>query len=66
MFKYQNVKKYVYFYFFENFEHMDLFLWNILKFTKKLKRFGELLIRKRKFEIEKPHVHKLFFNALNI
>jgi hypothetical protein len=29
-------KNYV-FLFFENFEHMDLFLWNILKFTIKLK-----------------------------
>jgi hypothetical protein len=37
------------FFFFENFEHMDPFLWNILKFTKKLKQFGEHLINKKDF-----------------
>jgi hypothetical protein len=65
MFEYHNLKKYV-FLFFEIFEDMDIFLWNILKFTKKLKQFGELLIKKRTFEIEKPHVDKLFFSALNM
>jgi len=42
MSEYQNIKKYV-FLFFECFEHMDPFLWNILQFTKKLKWFGEHL-----------------------
>jgi hypothetical protein len=37
------------FLFFKCFEHMDPFLWNILKFTKKLKWFGEHLIRKKYF-----------------
>jgi hypothetical protein len=37
------------FLFVENFEHMDPFLWNILKFTKKLKQFGEHLINKKDF-----------------
>jgi hypothetical protein len=37
------------FLFFECFEHMDLFLWNILKFTKKLKQFDEHLIREKDF-----------------
>jgi len=36
MFKYQNLKKYMYSYFLKCFEHMDPFLWNILKFTKKI------------------------------
>ncbi len=31
------------------FEHMDPFLWNILKFTKKMKWFGEHLIMKKYF-----------------
>jgi hypothetical protein len=40
--------KWVYvFLFFECFEHLDLFLWNILKFTKKLKQFHKHLIRKK-------------------
>jgi hypothetical protein len=39
-------KKVNVFIFLEHFEHMDPFLWNILKFTKKLKWFGEHLIRK--------------------
>jgi hypothetical protein len=33
------------FLFFECFEHMNPFLWSILKFTKKLKQFGKHLIR---------------------
>jgi hypothetical protein len=37
------------FLFFECFEHMDLFLWNILKFTKKLNQFGEHLIKENDF-----------------
>jgi hypothetical protein len=46
----------------ECFKHMDPFLWNILKFTKKLKRFGEYLIRKKNFwNKKKSHVHILFF-----
>jgi hypothetical protein len=32
---------------FECFEHMDIFLWSILKFTKKLKQFGKHLIREK-------------------
>jgi hypothetical protein len=47
---------------FECFQHMDPFLWNILKFTKKLKWFGENLIKGKKIETKKPLVH----NALNI
>ncbi len=38
---------------------MDPFLWNILKFTKKLKQFGEHLIREKDFWYKKiicPHV----------
>jgi hypothetical protein len=38
---------------FECFEHMDPFLWNILKFTKKLKQFGEHLINEKDFLIQK-------------
>jgi hypothetical protein len=37
------------FLFFECFEHMDPFLCNILKFTKKLKTFGEHLIKEKNF-----------------
>jgi hypothetical protein len=47
------------FLFFEFFEDMDPFLWNILKFTKKLKWFGEHLMRKKDFWNKKttcPHV----------
>jgi len=47
------------FLFFECFEHMDPFLWSILKFTKKLKWFNEHLIRKKNFWNKKttwPHV----------
>jgi hypothetical protein len=46
------------FLFFECFEHMDPILWNTLKFTKKLKWFGEILIRKKNFWNKKttcPH-----------
>jgi hypothetical protein len=46
------------FLFFECFEDMDPFLWNILKFIKKLKWFGEHLIRKKNFWNKKttcPH-----------
>jgi hypothetical protein len=46
------------FLFFECFEHMDLFLWSILKFTKKLKQFGKHLIRENDFWCKKttcPH-----------
>jgi hypothetical protein len=46
------------FLFFECFEHMDPFLWSILKFTKNLKWFGEHLIRKKYFWNKKttcPH-----------
>jgi hypothetical protein len=54
------------FLFFECFEHMDLFLWNILKFTKKLKLFSEHLIRENDFWLKKPPIHMLFLSALNI
>jgi hypothetical protein len=54
------------FLFLEYFEHMDPFLWNILKFTKKLKWFYEHLIRKSTFERKKPLVHMFFLSALNI
>jgi hypothetical protein len=37
------------FLFFECFELMDPLLWNILKFTKKLKQFGEHLIKEKDF-----------------
>jgi hypothetical protein len=51
--------KWVYvFLFFECFEHLDLFLWTILNFTKKLKWFCEHLIRKNDFwnkETTCPH-----------
>ncbi len=54
--KYENV--YV-FLCFQCFEHMDPFLWNILNFTKKLKWFGEHLIKEKGFWYKKttwPHV----------
>jgi hypothetical protein len=38
-------KKAYVFLFFEFFEHMNIFLWNMLRFKKKLKWFGEHLIR---------------------
>jgi hypothetical protein len=65
MFEYQNLKG-IYILVFECFEHMDPFLWNILKFTKKLKQFGEHLIMKKDFwnkEITCAHV---FLCVLNI
>jgi hypothetical protein len=52
MFKDVRVSKYKrehVFLFFECFEHMDPLLWNILKFIKWLKWFGEHLIRKKDF-----------------
>jgi len=45
---------------------MDTFLWNILKFTKKMKQFGEHLVRKRTFDTKKSLIHMLFLSALNI
>jgi hypothetical protein len=45
---------------------MDPFLWNILKFTKKLKQVGEHLIREKEFDTKKPLLHMLFLSALNI
>jgi hypothetical protein len=59
-------KKTYVFLFFECFEHMDPFLWNVLKFSKKLKQFGEHLIWKKIFETKNPLVHMLFLSALNI
>jgi hypothetical protein len=41
-------------YVFQFFERMDPFLWNILKFKKKLKWFGEHLIREKYFLYKKP------------
>jgi hypothetical protein len=52
--------------FFEFLEHMDPFLWNILKFTKKLKQFGEHLIREKDFLYKKTACHMIFLNVLNI
>jgi hypothetical protein len=49
----ESKKTYV-FQFFECFEHMDPFLWNILKFTKKLKWFNEHLIRE-KYLLHRKH-----------
>jgi hypothetical protein len=52
-------KKVYVFLFFECFENMDPFLWNILKFIKYWKWFGEYLIRKKNFWNKKttcPHV----------
>jgi hypothetical protein len=40
---------------------MDPFSWNILNFTKKLKRFGEHLIRENDFWYEKTTYPHLFF-----
>jgi hypothetical protein len=45
------------FLFFESFEHMDPFLWNILKFTKKLNWFVEHLIRKKKLKQKTTYPH---------
>jgi hypothetical protein len=54
------------FLFFECFEHMDPFLWNILKFTKKLKRFGKHLIKEKDIWYKKTTCPHFFLNALNI
>jgi hypothetical protein len=51
-------KKAYVFFFFEFFEHMNPFSWNILRFTKKLKWFGEHLIKEKNFwykKITDPH-----------
>jgi hypothetical protein len=50
--------------FFECFEHMDPLLWNILKFTKKLKWFDEHLIRKKDFWNLKTTYSHAFFECL--
>jgi len=66
MFEYQNLKAYM-FLFFWMFEDMDPFLWNILKFTKNLKWYGEHLIKEtKKVETKKPHVHMFFLSVLNV
>jgi hypothetical protein len=48
--------------FLEWFEHMELFLWNILELTKKLKTFGAHLIRKNEFwkKIKTTSPHPFF------
>jgi hypothetical protein len=59
-------KKVDVFLFFECFEHMDHFLWNILKSTKKLKWFGEHL-RKNDFWNKKimcPHAFVQCFKRI--
>ncbi len=55
------------FLFFECFEHMDPFLWSILKFTKKIEMI-EWTFDKEKglLKQKKPCVHILFLNVLNI
>jgi hypothetical protein len=59
-------KKVYVFLFFECFEHMDLFLWNILKFPQKMKWFGEHLIMKKDFWNKKITCSHFFLSALNI
>ncbi len=54
------------FLFFECFEHMYPSLWNILKFTKKLKWFSEHLIRKKDFWNKKTSCPHFVLSALNI
>jgi hypothetical protein len=49
--------------FFECFEHIDPFLWNILKFTKKFKWIGEHLIRKKDFWNKKTTCSHGFFEC---
>jgi hypothetical protein len=51
------------FLFFECFEHMDPFLWNILKFTKKIQMIWCKFDKKKYFYIKqkKTHVHMLEF-----
>ncbi len=56
-------------FFFEWFEHMEPFLWNMLELIKKLITFGAHLIRKNDFwkkEKRKPFLHILLFNALSM
>jgi hypothetical protein len=48
------------FLFFECFEHMDPFLWNILKFTKKWKQFGEHFDKGKGLLIFKNHLSTCF------
>jgi len=55
------LKKVYVFLFFECFEHMDP-LWNILNFIKKLKWFGEQLIRKKDFWNKKTTYPHVFFH----
>jgi hypothetical protein len=66
MFEHQKSKNIYVFWFFECFEHMDPFSWNILKFAKKLKWFGEHLIKKKTFETKKSPMHTFFLSALYI
>jgi len=53
----------MYFLVFECFEHMDPFLWNILKFIKKLKPFGEHLIREEDFWSKKTTCSHVIFEC---
>jgi hypothetical protein len=39
---------------------MDPFLWNLLMFTKKLKQFGEHLIKEKGLLIQKTHMSTCF------
>ncbi len=43
---------------------MDPFLWKILKFTKKLKMFGEDLIREKDFLMQKNYLSTCFSSML--
>jgi hypothetical protein len=55
------------FLFFECFEQMDPFLWNILKFTKKIETIWSTFDKGKWFLVQKkPLVHMLSLNALNI
>jgi DNA modification methylase len=57
----------MYSYFLNFFEHVDPFLWNILKFTKKLKWFGEHLIRENDFWYKQttcPHAFVEWFKNI--
>ncbi len=56
-------KKIYVFFIFECFEHVDPFLWNILKFTKKLKQFYEHLIFKKTLKQKNPLVHMFFLSV---
>jgi uncharacterized protein YlbG (UPF0298 family) len=62
MFNYQNLKKYTLFFFLKNLNTWILFV-EYIKFQKKLKRFGELLIRKKTFEIEKTTCPQAFLQC---